>query len=288
MPIETYSERKRRLEKGDVPDVYTYDIIPPALRQQILHVLRDGFSLIDRDTRDQHWYVLENQIARAEGLRNLGLTGVRSEVSCEMWLTGCKTDQVLDMVEIACNLILDDGGGEQITEINQYFRKHGVGYRFEGSQIIRIDSQFVHSEVVKPAIDYLTSDVAFDAANKDFMLAHEHYRDGKNKDAVVAANRAFESTLKAICKKNRWSYDKNARATDLIKIVRQHGLFPDYLDSAFDSYIAAMKSGLPGVRNNAGGHGSAPGEAEVPDYIASYAIHLSAVNIIVAIEASKE
>jgi hypothetical protein len=30
------------------------------------------------------------------------------------------------------------------------------------------------------------------------------------------------------------------------------------------------------------------GDAEVPDYIASYAIHLSAVNIIVAIEASKE
>jgi hypothetical protein len=199
MPIETYTERKRRLENGDVPDVYTYDVIPQALRQQILHVLRDGFSLIDRDVRKERWYVLENQIARSEGRRDLG--GLAPELSCEMWLLGCTTDQVLSMVEIACNLILGDGGDEQIDEINQYFRKHGVGYRFEGSQIIRTDSQFVHSEVVKPAIDYLTSDAAFDAANKDFMLAHEHYRDGRNKDAVVAANRAFESTLKAICKK---------------------------------------------------------------------------------------
>jgi hypothetical protein len=204
-----------------------------------------------------------------------------------MWLAGCTTDQALDMVEIACNMILDDRGEEEVDEINQYFRKHSVGYRFEGSQIIRIDSQFVHSEVVKPAIEHLTSDADFDAANTEFMLAHEHYRDGKNKDAAVAANRAFESTLKAICTKKGWSYDKGACATDLIKIVRQHGLFPSYLDNVFDSYIAAMKSGLPGVRNSAGGHGSSPGEAEVPDYIASYAIHLSAVNIIVAIEASK-
>jgi AbiJ N-terminal domain 4/HEPN domain len=286
MPIETYSERKRRLEKGDGPDVYSYDQIPPALRQQILHVIGDGFSLIDREVRQTRWYVLQNQISRAEGQKNLG--GFGNQMDCEMWLAGCTTDQVLDMVEIACNMILDDGGDEQIDEINHYFRKHGVGYRFEGSQIIRIDSQFVHSEVVKPAIDYLTSDVAFDVANKDFMLAHEHYRDGKNKDAVVAANRAFESTLKAICTKKGWPYAKNARATDLIKIVRQHGLFPDYLDNVFDNFIAAMKSGLPGIRNNAGGHGSAPGTSEVPEYIASYAIHLSAVNIILAIEASKE
>jgi hypothetical protein len=31
---ETYSERKRQLEKGGTPDVYTYDEIPERLKVQ--------------------------------------------------------------------------------------------------------------------------------------------------------------------------------------------------------------------------------------------------------------
>lgn len=69
--------------------------------------------------------------------------------------------------------------------------------------------------------------------------------------------------------------------------MRKHGLFPAHLDNAFDSYVAMMKSGLPDIRNNAGGHGPVPGDAKVPDYIAAYAIHLSAANIVASIEAEK-
>ena len=32
------------------------------------------------------------------------------------------------------------------------------------------------------------------------MRAHGHYRSGEMKDAVIDANNAFESTLKAVCK----------------------------------------------------------------------------------------
>jgi hypothetical protein len=46
-----------------------------------------------------------------------------------------------------------------------------------------------------------------------------------------------------------------------------------------------MKTGLPAVRNNAGGHGDAPGAAAVPRYIASYAIHLTAANIVLLMHA---
>jgi hypothetical protein len=46
-----------------------------------------------------------------------------------------------------------------------------------------------------------------------------------------------------------------------------------------------LKSGLPEVRNNAGGHGTAPDALPVPAYIAAYALHLSAASIVMVVEA---
>jgi hypothetical protein len=84
-----------------------------------------------------------------------------------------------------------------------------------------------------------------------------------------------------------WEFKTGDRASELITRVRQHGLFPDYLDKGLDSYIAMLKTGLPGVRNNAGGHGQDPRAPVVPPYIASYALHMTATNIVMAVEAMK-
>ena len=63
--------------------------------------------------------------------------------------------------------------------------------------------------------------------------------------------------MKAICDAKGWEYEKGARATDLIKILKGNGLFPDFADQSFDQLIATLKSGLPVVRNRTGGQGKA-------------------------------
>ena len=40
---------------------------------------------------------------------------------------------------------------EAIDHLNRRFRQHGVGYQYESGQIVKVDSQDIHSEVVKPA-----------------------------------------------------------------------------------------------------------------------------------------
>ena len=64
-----------------------------------------------------------------------------------------------------------------------------------------------------------------------------------------------ESTMKAICAALKRDYEPKARASDLLRGLRNHGLFPDYLDNSFDQLLAVLRSGLPEVRNNEGGHG---------------------------------
>jgi hypothetical protein len=138
--------------------------------------------------------------------------------------------------------------------------------------------------VVKPALAFL-SRPGFEKVNEDFMAAHRHYRSGEARDAIVAANRAFESTMKAVLTLRGWEFPDGARASDLVKILRTKGLFPEHLDEGLNTYIAMIKTGLPGLRNNAGGHGEAPGSPAVPDYLASYAIHLTAANILLVVNA---
>ena len=45
---------------------------------------------------------------------------------------------------------------EAIDQLNQRFLQHNVGYQYESGQIIKVNSQFIHSEVVKPTLDFLS------------------------------------------------------------------------------------------------------------------------------------
>lgn len=76
----------------------------------------------------------------------------------------------------------------------------GSGFQFESSAIIRIDSNFIHAESVKPVLALLRQDL-YQGANEEFLNAHQHYRHGRHKECLVDALKAFESTLKAICVK---------------------------------------------------------------------------------------
>jgi hypothetical protein len=175
---------------------------------------------------------------------------------------------------------------DAIEELNHRFREAALGYQYEAGEIIRVDSQYVHAEVVKPALQLL-SDPRFAGAQEEFLAAHTHYRAGEYKDCVTDALNAFESTLKAICDARGWQYAKGARASDLIKVARNNKLLPDYLDNSFDQLIATLQSGLPKVRNEAGAHGQGAAPRETPSYVAAYALHLAAAKIVLLVEAFK-
>ena len=99
-----------------------------------------------------------------------------------------ETEKVLDVIEVSFRCIdpevRDDDNGyfvsniapdRAIDKLNYRFREHGVGYQYESGQIIKVDSQFIHSEVMKPTLIFL-SDPMYKGANEEFLKAHEHYR----------------------------------------------------------------------------------------------------------------
>lgn len=298
MPIHNLFSYRDSLAKGEVPDVYIYDQLPKTLRAQIVHIWNDSIGPYRASRSGNHnndgWTYIHDSVAKERGVFKLS-SGNNAKDMCVNYLLDSKTPVIhaLDLIEFSFfhiqnfgqlydserrSLGINTTASDAVNELNERFRRAGVGYRFEDKKVIRIDSELIHSEITKPALLFLQKK-GFEGPRSEFLKAHTHFRTGEYKAAVTEANNAFESTLKAICDQQNWDYDSGARASDLLNLVRRNGLLPEYLDNSFDQLAATLKSGLPNVRHNAGGHGQGKEPRETPEYVAAYALHLAAANI---------
>ena len=211
--IDLYSDRKRQAEGGDL-DVLTYDL-PDKLRVQIVYILRRAIG--EHHNRGREW--VHGIVAEGHGQFALA-DGRSDDQRCiNFLLRDPSVDHVLDFIEVSFRFVnrivrkfdhhqrreygIRATADASIERLNERFRLAGVGYRYEDGMILRVDSELVHSEVVRPALQFL-NEPGFEGPQEEFLRAHSHYRAGRTKEAVTTANSAFESTLKAICDKRGW------------------------------------------------------------------------------------
>jgi hypothetical protein len=120
------------------------------------------------------------------------------------------------------------------------------------------------------------------------LSAHEHYRHGNTKECLTDCLKAFESTMKAICAKRNWAHAPNATAKALLDTIFANNLIPSFMQSHFTGVRATLEAGVPTVRNKLGGHGQGVTPVNVPDSLAAYALHLTATNILLLVQAENE
>jgi hypothetical protein len=299
---EIFSARQKRA-RGEVPDVFSYEHIPPALRVQVIHIWGDTLGHDDnRNNRSSQIYAsIHDYLCREYGCFQLDDTPYSSaENKLRLFLGRCSTQSALDVIEVSfrsIDVLLRNSGDryalgstisadEAINELNARFRWHGVGYQYESGFIIRVDSQFLHSEAVKPTLALLMEE-SYEGANAEFLKAFEHYRKGNTKECLNECLKAFESTMKAICVKRHWALKPNDTAKVLIDVCLQNKLVPDLIQSHTSALRSTLESGIPTVRNRLGAHGQGATSVEVPPYYASYMLHLTASTIRFLVEAEK-
>jgi len=307
--FDLFSKRQADAAKSGVADVYQYDEIPQNLRVQVKQIAIEavgivgshGDGMMTGDKDNNLWYEIECIYLREKGLEGIA----RAEFAGTRVLSfmrECPTADWLDFLElIALGIELmarieyseqrqiwsvSAPGQASIDEINYRLRQAGVGYQLEGSRLIRVDSQYVHAEVVKPALELLSGQ-NFEGPRQEFLAAHQHYRAGEHRQAIGMAANAVESTFKVIFDLKGWAYEKGARISDLLRVARTKALWPDYLDASFDQLVATLQSGLPKIRDNDASHGQGATPKNVPGYIAAYALHLAASKIVFIIEAAE-
>jgi hypothetical protein len=296
--FDLFSKRQKRL-RGEMPDVYVYDEMPNKLRVQIVHIIKDaiGTEMVYNDHANNVYQSIHDILCREYGRFALK-TRANSNFSAvyDFFLATEDVEECLDIIELSFKHIdaivrkamwefkqtqgFKQDPDSAINELNERFKESGIGYQFESGELIRVDSQFIHSEAIKPTLRLLASEKRFTGTNSEFLCAHEHYRHGRNKEALVECLKSFESLMKAICEKQKWSYEKTDTAKNLINVCFQNGLIPPYLQTQFSSLKALLESGVPTTRNKEGGHGQGVDVKNVPDHLAAYVIHLTATNLL--------
>ncbi|ENI9948752.1 abortive infection family protein [Escherichia coli] len=169
---------------------------------------------------------------------------------------------------------------DAIEELNIRFKEAGLGYQFESGELVKVDSQFIHSDVVKPTLQILGKNKSYNGANDEFLSAHEHYRHQRYKECLNDCLKSFESLMKAIHKKHSWQFNDTDTAKKLINSCLANNLVPEYLQNQFSSIRILLESGIPTIRNKEGGHGQGAEITKVPEYLASYTLHLTATNLL--------
>lgn len=286
-----------------MPDVFVYDAIPQPLRVQIIHIMREALQLPqgqERQTR-QVYQAFHDVLCREYGLFSLvpdrtGRDNAQKTVE-QFLLTTPEVERALDLVELAFRYFVNAPwesysrpaleADEAIAELNFRFREHGVGYQFESGEIIRVDSQLLHAEAVKPALALLRQP-QFAGANAEFVAAYEHYRHGRHKEAINEALKSIESTLKTIFAEHSWPHLPTDPAKRLLDVAFQRNLIPAYMQAHFSALRTTLEAGVPTLRNRDAAHGQGVEAIAVPPRIVAYALHLTAAAIVLLVESAQE
>lgn len=308
MPVyETFSKRQKRLEQAGQLDVYQYDLLPETFRIQVIHIWESALGSFEpgyneRVAASEAWEYIHHILSRERGVLSLDDPHDNPDTQCKSFLRKANIDGVLDIIELSFRVIDGDylrnmseydkykskiiqNSDDAIAELNHRFHEHSIGYEYVGDNLIKQNSQYIHAEVVKPALSLL-QDQHFSGPEEEFLHAHQHYRKGEYKEAIVDALKAFESTMKAICDARKWPYDKSKTAAkELIDIVFQQGLVPAYMQSHFAALRTTLQTGLSTIRNKTSGHGQGAIPVVIPEHFAAYALHLAAANIVFLVEA---
>jgi len=305
MPTYNLFSKRQKALNSEPTDILSYDILPDALRVQIIHILTDGLGKIQDDGYfnpyvDEAYRTLCAILCREYGLFSLNGSHPSETQMHKFILQEKSVLRVLDAVELCVDyiskvlpnseheqqtddLVLDGEG--VIAELNERFREHGIGYQYEVDRLIKVDSTYIHSEIVKPTLQLLFNPI-FSGANEEYLKAHEHYRHGRNKECLTECLKAFESTMKIICHEKGWAYNQNDTATPLVNVIIANNLIPSHLQTQINSFRSLLQSGIPTIRNRIGGHGQGAAITTADDETTRYALNLTGSNLIYLIELS--
>ncbi|MDB5674310.1 MAG: hypothetical protein JWM65_1292 [Sphingomonas bacterium] len=288
MALPQLFSRRRRLEAGQLNDVYRYDQFPPKIRVQMVQIFGEGLGDWSHfDSSSQHWLEMVQIIRKEKGVFHLTNGHENPDHEYSNWiLSESDVDLLLDGIELACRameIINSDASQNHIEELNARLQESGIGYEFQSSKIIRIDSQVIHSEVVIPALKLL-HDARFGGANDEYLGAHQFFRAGDFESCLIECGKAFESVLKVVGTERGWAIQDSDSAGRLLNAAYDSHFIPQYMQAQFTALRAVLGSGVSVIRNRMSGHGAGGEARQVDRHLAAYQLHQTAAAIVFLVE----
>lgn len=290
--FELFSRRNQIVKQSDV---YEYEVIPIEFRNQFTHITDDIINE-EYHFHDDFWRHIHKEIMIELGVLKLG-KGYSEKAQVFNYFLNCSDLEAIDIMDLLVhhlqlakqvNSDFEKNVTNAFSRINQKLKQNSLGYEIVGNQIIRIDNQFIHAEVIKKAI-VLLNEEEFNSVSEEFLKAHEHYKNGDYKDAIVNAGKAFESVMKKICSEKKYPYNpQKDTASVLINNLLKNEFIPAFMQNQFVGLKNTLENSVPTLRNKFGGHGQGGEVVHVPESIVKYTLNLCSTNIVFLVERYKE
>ena len=293
-----YSQRIKDAQ-GE-PETFVYDYFEQSFRNQFFAIINEMLGMINDDdiysTRKE--IILCEKFARERGLKCIsgGLNYYDNSIAAlECYIGDCSDEELLDLIDFTFGAFTSNPEIQKeyqyyispkdienaVDELNLRFKQHNLGYEFINHQIIKKTNTMTHENIVKPVLKLFAGDRDFEPAEEEYLQAFEHFKSSDNKDAILNAIKAFESTMKIICKKLGYPFDEGKDAAGkLLDILRKNNFYPEYLDNHMEGICITLKSGALTLRNKEAAHGQGAEVRDVSDEYAEYALNLVAVDIL--------
>lgn len=275
-------------EEGN-PEVYSYHFIE-KFRIQFLHILKDVSSK-SKFFQDVYYTSICETYAREAGITAVAFPpSVNDANALYHFLLMCNDVEFLDMFDLICSEYIDNSElfsymtysttcKNLINEINMRLKQNSIGYEFCNHEIVIKTNEFAHENIIKPSLKLLL-DNDFITAEQEFITAFSEYKRENNKQAIIEAAKAFESTMKIICDKCYGGHRENDTASKLLALLKANNFFPAYLEDYMNGLIKTLGSGVPTVRNKLTAHGQGSSVIDVPDEYVEYTLNAVATNMI--------
>lgn len=281
--------------------------IPSSFRNKIFYWCREVFEK-DYYTANVSFETFFQEIHRSLVYRHGRLRFSQDSVTLTedvlTYLSNCPGEQFLDFIEdifrVECLFHASKPENQMVDELNELFQYNNLPYYitefiteevkdviFGGQEhtaiktkhfpkVIMKESEVVHEMAIKPTLELLQRP-DFKSANDEFLEALEDYRKGDYGDCLTKCNSAFESVMKILCDKNKWSYNQSDTANKLVKVVLDNTTLESYFESPL-ILIATIRNKL------SKSHGAGTSSRNVPQHIARYAINVTASSILLLAE----
>lgn len=186
------------------------------------------------------------------------------------------TPHLFDLIELQYAMLSDDpeNGKEGFRkEINGVFEDQDLPWLLVDGRLIKIDAKQFEQDLKLKAIEQMQelqdASSAFQSAYDELVKAVEHLDRGDYTDAVINANKSYESVMKVICGEN----EKSAGALAGLIANDENLNLPDGIDPG--AFKEKVLMSLPYIRNHAAAHGAGQRSSQADRALANLAVNLS-------------
>ena len=279
------------------PEILTEVQLKPHVRQRIWYLIEDMDLYLQEQQRpyfssnEEIWNPshdgIHEKLTREYGLKDLRIKvpeGWRA-VGVEQYLLNSEGYHFFDAIEYFCDWLRPDKMGYSSPDkenvylfqqkLNTIFEEDNLTWRMMDGRIVKLDSQWVETEIRKKVYDLLASH-RFEGPLQEFLEARSSLTSGDSKEAIRQSSLALESTMKGILEVDMGKPD------ELIRKIIATRMIPEYAKGFLTALREHILKSPITIRNNekGAGHGQGVEVNDTPLCLAELAVNLSGVLIL--------